>query len=279
MKVCRRSTPGAIVGIAFAAAATTAVAQSPPLGWFGYVEGRYAVEPSSGILHNDFPNHDNTVSFGDGWGGAARLGYRFRHLWDVALSGSFTDYSAGSTNSVCCNSRRTDGSLTTADVQLGYTVVGAPGLTARLFTGLRYVELSSDLNDPGNGYKHDGRSRGFGVVSGIEVTAPLAHRVNFVGGIEGSLLAGRVRDRITGSFNVSGTDDREFVQIGGHAGLSFALNPSTSFVAGYRLNNWIGIESEVALKSPSFTAGGGQADHLDHGPFVRLNIDLSGSKY
>ena len=269
---------GAAVGIAFAACTTTAVAQSPHFGWFGYVEGRYAVEPSTGILHNDFPNHDDTVSFGDGWGGAVRLGYRYRSHWDIALNASLTDYSAGSQGTVCCQSQRTDGRLTTADAQLGYTLA-TPGVVARLFTGLRYVELSSDLNDPNNNYRHDGRSEGIGVVSGIEVTAPVAHRVNFVGGLEGSLLAGRVRDRISGEYNASGTDHREFVQIGGHAGFSFRLTPSTSLVAGYRVSNWIGIESAVAMKSPSFTAGGGKEDLLDHGPFLRLNVDLAGSKH
>ena len=279
----------ATLAIQPASAADIPVKAAPPVvvvsapGWFGYIEGRYLLDPVYGVYHHDQVGNTGRTFLDEGWGAAGRLGYRFNATWDVAVAASYGDYRPGSPNRF--GIQRTDGKLTTVDGQIGYNL-GGGGQTGRFYVGVRYVEWKHNLVDPPTftGFRWEGRTQGIGAVGGMDFTATLAGPLSAIGGFEGSVLAGTIRDQITddppGGINVfGGSRDRHQViyQFGGYLGAAYRFAPGWNLAAGYRVSQWVNLQSLAPLLTNGgvvVAPGNGFANHLDHGPFARLTFDL-----
>ena len=213
------------VAVQTASAADIPVKAAPPVvvvsvpGWFGYIEGRYLLKDRYGVLHTDAGGNAGPAFLDEGWGGAGRLGYRFNATWDVAVAASYGDYRPGPFVSNLSRIQPTDAKLTTVDGQIGYNL-GGGGQTGRFYAGVRYVEWKHVLVDPptANGFRWDGKTQGIGAVGGMDFTATLAGPLSAIGGFEGSVLAGTIRDQVTddppGGINTfGGSRDRHRVHL------------------------------------------------------------------
>ncbi|MBL8673890.1 MAG: hypothetical protein JNL07_03305, partial [Rhodospirillales bacterium] len=130
-----------MAGAAVAALFTgTAQAQVQQSGFFGSIDGFYWFTGGSGGI-NSGNGVINGITFvpGDGWGGSARLGYRFDGTaWDVALGGKYGDLKAGKRRGGGVNDFGIDDAKTwNVDLEVGYNITG-PGWGVRPMLGVRY---------------------------------------------------------------------------------------------------------------------------------------------
>jgi len=261
---------GVAMGALMAGAAQAQV-QSSAAGFFGTIDGLYSINsPGTGGMTQVFPLATERATVGDGFGGAARLGYAFGGAWDVAIAGSYTNFSGGTKKSYGPGlpgfTQMSDGELWTADLEVGYTISG-PGYGVRPNLGVRYAHWTHTFVDTNNTRVDNAKSYGIGPKVGVDASMRLTDSISLIGGVETAFLFGKVKDRTTLG---SSSDSRMIWQIGGKLGLDWEIAPLWHLAAGYRATWWDGLISGNCCTLPGPLGASGRSGILDHGPFVRL---------
>jgi outer membrane protein OmpA-like peptidoglycan-associated protein len=260
-----------LAGVAMGTLAGTAQAQVQQPGFFGYVDGLYALPTSSHSTVTDFPLlGSGTMRAGDGWSIDGKLGYRFDGPWDIALGGRFMDQSVGRGSGIA-DFHKTDGTLWVVDLEGGYTISG-PGFGIRPSIGVRYQYWKSTYADGiGIGFNGTDRTWGIGPRVAVDGSLNLFGPVSLFAGAETSFLFGKERNVISigGLGSAASSRSRMVWDVGAKIGLDWEVAPLVHIAAGYRFDWFDGVQSQ-RLVSASTGAPSGRAGELIHGPFIRV---------
>ncbi len=141
--------------------------------------------------------------------------------------------------------------------------------------GARFFRFTTDGKDPGNRFKHEGRSWGIGPRVGLDLNLLVTGPISLFGGVDTSLLFGSIRDRNGPSFATSRSDSRFTWQIGTKLGLDWEISKPIHLALGYKFSFWDGVESKYAFTFPGVAAPAkGRQDLIEHGPFLRVSYNF-----
>ncbi|WP_439542694.1 Lpg1974 family pore-forming outer membrane protein [Hyphomicrobium sp.] len=251
---------------------------------------------------------------GDGWGGALTLGYVWANGWSAAVryrrleaddSGGPVDpgivafapgvpvLPGGFPIGVLNAHTKVDSETTILDFEVGNEIAVAGG-RLQLFGGLTYTSIERDiaLLDDGCGcvpfallMAND--FHGLGPKIGFRGGVPLTDRISFVGGGSVAALFGtstfksRLDDPLFPSPQFKDEDHRIVAALDGQAGIAFAIGVG-SLTFGYRVDAMLGAldtdqrVSELAILLGFPAIGDRHDDFIEHGPFARFSLPLSG---
>jgi outer membrane protein OmpA-like peptidoglycan-associated protein len=261
---------GAAVGALMTGTAQAQVQSGP--GFFGYVDGMYLLPAGPGPALAATPGIGAKSRHGDGWGIEGKLGYSFGAL-DIAIGGSYHDYSAGKvvSNAIASQFQMTDATVWDINAQVGWTLRG-PGWGVRPALGVKFLRLTERFADPviAGGPVSD-RSRGWGIgpTVGVDASLRLTESVSVFGGVDTGFLFGRARNTLSAAvLNETTSRSRMIWTMGAKIGLDWEIAPLFHVAAGYRVNYIDGATFDILTRNPGGAIGRG--GFLEHGPFIRL---------
>ncbi|HJQ60050.1 MAG TPA: Lpg1974 family pore-forming outer membrane protein, partial [Vineibacter sp.] len=187
---------GAALGVLMAGTAQAQVQSGP--GFFGYIDGSYLLPSGPGSqLTSAIPGQ---AHHGDGFGIDGKLGWSFGAL-DVAIGGSYHDYSAGKVaGTVVGPYQNTDTKVWFIEAEVGWTLRG-PGWGVRPSLGVRYERVIARHSAALVGFTERTRGHGIGPHIGVDASLRLTQSLSVFGGIDTSFLFGKARstNNATGS--------------------------------------------------------------------------------
>jgi len=259
---------GAAMG---ALVAGSAQAQVQTFGFYGYIDGMYALKTTTNNKEFALPGFAVAHS-GDGWGVDGKLGYRFDGTpWDIALGGRYLDQSKGKAEGDTFGWRNTDGKYWNVDLEAGYTMSG-PGWGVRPLLGVRYQNWKAEFTDQvAPLFQSTQKSYGVGPRIGVDGSLRIAESISLFGGIDTSFLFGKAKSS-TVNYSAGGKKSRMFWDVGGKIGVDWEVAPLFHIAAGYKAEWFDGIHYETPANGAA-TGPAGRGGELIHGPFVRLTYN------
>jgi hypothetical protein len=296
-----------------------AAAQSAPVtaGLVLEVEGQ-AVFGASGFEAGVVPSFSSSLPYfkpdeGNGFGGAATLGYGFGNGWSgwIRYRRLDTDDSTGPIDPFVVTytagtafppggaptplsyvTSQVESKTSIVDVLAGRDIAVGGG-SVQLIAGLSYVDIDRDtvLNDGCScapyGVVLGNDFNGVGPKIGFRGGIPLSGSVRLVGGLSASALFGTATFK-SHVFDAGFLEDvykhddhRTVAALDGEAGLAFGVGAGTLTV-GYRVDAMFGAldtdqrVSEIFTLSGFPTIGDKRDDFIEHGPFARFALPLGG---
>ena len=193
MKLFDKMLVSAAVGLCVLSASSS-MAQVQMPGWFGNVDAFYGFRSGNGDdIEQDY--QDTNPRPGDAFGGSARIGYMFASHWDVALGGTYANFTPGPVRGYPTNNKLNmrDAWFFNVDGEVGYDFAGE-GFGLRLFAGARYQQYRHELHfDPDfQCCFTNNTSWGIGPRIGAEGAMRLGMSdFSLIGGVDGAILFGR----------------------------------------------------------------------------------------
>lgn len=243
-------------------------------GFFGYIEGGYIFSTNSHVKEFDDDGYDNAKA-GDGWDGAAKLGYRFDNNWDVAIGGRYFDQSGGKRNDDTYDWENTDGQYWNGDLEVGYSYF-MDNSVVRPFIGVRYQDWKSEFTDNIGTPIYEGTNKSWGVGPriGFDGSVGLSDQIRLFGGADASVLFGKIKaEANTDDYFDDSSDSRTFWTAGAKIGLGWAITPAVELGAGYKVEWLDGINYKTFSDNDNGEPHG-RAGELIHGPFARLSFSF-----
>jgi hypothetical protein len=264
----------------------------------------------------DFVGPEKKLDEGQGWGGAFTLGYRWDNGWSgavrfrrlktddaggpvdpgiVAFDPQFPFVPGGFLLGVLGAQTRVESEAFLFDLEIGKEIQVAGGARLEFFGGLTHAAIKRDVTLTSEAcgcvpftfaMAHD--FRGVGPKIGLRGGVPLFGGVSLVGAGSVAALIGtstfksQLDDPLFPlSPQFKAEDDRTVVALEGEAGLAFAIGPG-NLTVGYRANAIYGALDTDQRVSPLIMSlgfpqiGDSHADFIQHGPFARFTLPLSG---
>lgn len=245
--------------------------------FFGFIEGSYLFDEKGGGTRRGFLDGPQQNA-GDGWGGAAHLGYRFSGPWDVSVRGRIWNHGEGEHFGVDPNEfavSSSDGFH--VDGQIGYTANLGSGTEIRGFAGIRYLQWKQEAgffpDAPLGCCGIQSDTDGLGPVVGFDFEHPFTDKLSLIGGAELAVLFGE-RSLTGGPTTVPAPiDDSEtFYHLSGTIGAQYNFTENLGLAAGYRADL---ITDAVPETDFLDMANHGESDVLNHTIFARLSFKFA----